>query len=207
MLVDEEGRSLLHKAESPEQITLLLQNPLTDVNATNRVRQASLVRIDGALRPSLAPPVCFLLSDLLRANSILLPQAGQTPLQTHARSPHLMVPLLAGGADPNLPLDKEGSTLLHQAQTPREITALLESPLIEVDATNQVRSFVADLLLTIDIRSHVLSASPLSIARLITTRPLHRKPRRPAKRRFRRMPSRPSCGRHYSPAEPTRTSR
>ena len=50
MLVDEEGRSLLHKAESPEQITLLLQNPLTDVNATNRVRQASLLRIDGARR-------------------------------------------------------------------------------------------------------------------------------------------------------------
>ena len=41
LLVDEEGRSLLHKAESAEQITLLLQNPLTDVNATNRVRQAS----------------------------------------------------------------------------------------------------------------------------------------------------------------------
>ena len=82
LLVDEEGRSLLHKAESPEQITLLLQNPLTDVNATNRVRQASLVRIDGALRPSLAPPVCFLLSDLLRANSMLLPlpQAGLTAL-------------------------------------------------------------------------------------------------------------------------------
>ena len=82
LLVDEEGRSLLHKAESPEQITLLLQNPLTDVNATNRVRQASLLRIDGALCPSLAPPVCFLLSDLLRANSILLPlpQAGLTAL-------------------------------------------------------------------------------------------------------------------------------
>ena len=49
LLVDEEGRSLLHKAESPEQITLLLQNPLTDVNATNRVRQAFLLRIDDAL--------------------------------------------------------------------------------------------------------------------------------------------------------------
>ena len=82
LLVDEEGRSLLHKAESPEQITLLLQNPLTDVNATNRVRQAVLLRIDDALCPSLAPPVCSLLSDLLRANSILLPlpQAGLTAL-------------------------------------------------------------------------------------------------------------------------------
>ena len=59
MLVDEEGRSLLHKAESPEQITLLLQNPLTDVNATNRVRQASLLRIDDALCPSFAPPVAL----------------------------------------------------------------------------------------------------------------------------------------------------
>ena len=83
MLVDEEGRSLLHKAESPEQITLLLQNPLTDVNATNRVRQAFLLRIDDAPCPSLAPPpVRSLLSDLLRANSILLPlpQAGLTAL-------------------------------------------------------------------------------------------------------------------------------
>ena len=73
LLVDEEGRSLLHKAESPEQITLLLQNPLTDVNATNRVRRALLLRIDDTLCPLLAPTVCFLLSDLLRANSILLP--------------------------------------------------------------------------------------------------------------------------------------
>ena len=98
-----------------------------------------------------------------------------------------MAPLLAGGANPNLPLDEEGSTLLHQAQTPREITALLESPLIEVDATNKVRIFVINLLLTIDIRSHVLSASPLSTARLIATPPLPLEPRRPAKRRFRCM--------------------
>ena len=105
LLVDEEGRSLLHKAESPEQITLLLQNPLTDVNATNRVRQASLLRIDDALCPSRAPPVCSLLSDLLHAK-----------------------------------------------------------------------------------------LTPFSY-------------RRPAERRSRHMPSRASCGRHYSPAEPTRTSR
>ena len=118
-----------------------------------------------------------------------------------------MGPLLAGGANPNLPLDEEGSTLLHQAQTPEEITLVLTSPLVEVDATNKVRIFVIDLLLTIDIRSHVLFASPLSTARLLTTPPLPLKPRRPAKRRFRRMPSRASCGRHYSPAEPTRTSR
>ena len=58
-LVDEGGNTLLHNAKTEKEITLLLQNPLTDVNATNRVRQASLLRIDGALCPSLAPPVCF----------------------------------------------------------------------------------------------------------------------------------------------------
>ena len=81
-LVDEGGNTLLHNAKTEKEITLLLQNPLTDVNATNRVRQASLLRIDGALCPSLAPPVCFLLSDLVRANSMLLPlpQAGLTAL-------------------------------------------------------------------------------------------------------------------------------
>ena len=68
-----------------------------------------------------------------------------------------MAPLLAGGADPNLPLDEEGSTPLHLAQTPEQITLMLTSPLVEVDATNKVRIFVINLLLTIDIRSHVLS--------------------------------------------------
>ena len=145
MLVDEEGRSLLHKAESPEQITLLLQNPLTDVNATNRVRQAFLLRIDDALCPSLAPPVCFLLSDLRRANSILLPQAGQTPLQTHAKSRELWTALLAGGANPNVPLDEQKNTLLHQAQSPEDIAALLLSPLTDVNITNEVRSFLLSI--------------------------------------------------------------
>ena len=100
--------------------------------------------------------------------------------------------LVGGGADPNVPLDEQKNTLLHQAQTPEEIKMVLTSPLVEVDATNKVRIFVIDLLLTIDIRSQVLSASPLSTARLIATPPLPLEPRRPAKRRFRRMPSRPS---------------
>ena len=52
LLVDEEGRSLLHKAESPEQITLLLQNPLTDVNSTNKVRQAFLLRVAACMLSS-----------------------------------------------------------------------------------------------------------------------------------------------------------
>ena len=59
-----------------------------------------------------------------------------------------MAPLLAGGADPNLPLDDQGSTLLHEAQSAEEITALLKSPLIDVNVTNKVRS----LLLAINIR-------------------------------------------------------
>ena len=49
-----------------------------------------------------------------------------------------MVALLAGGADPNLPLDDQNNTLLHQAQSPEEITALLKSPLIDVNVTNEV---------------------------------------------------------------------
>ena len=51
-----------------------------------------------------------------------------------------MAPLLAGGADPNLPLDEQGNTLLHKAQSPEEIAALLNSPLIDVNVTNKVRA-------------------------------------------------------------------
>ena len=46
--------------------------------------------------------------------------------------------LVAGGADPNLPLDNHNNTLLHQAQSPEEIMALLKSPLIDVNVTNKV---------------------------------------------------------------------
>ena len=49
-----------------------------------------------------------------------------------------MAPLLAGGAEPNLPLDEQGNTLLHKAQSPEEIAALLNSPLIDVNMTNKV---------------------------------------------------------------------
>ena len=49
-----------------------------------------------------------------------------------------MAPLLAGGADPNLPLDEQGSTLLHKAQSAAEIAELLNSPLIDVNVTNKV---------------------------------------------------------------------
>ena len=69
-------------------------------------------------------------------------QAGQTPLQTHAKSRKLWTALLAGGANPNVPLDEQKNTLLHQAQTPEDIAALLTSPLIDVNVTNEVRSFL-----------------------------------------------------------------
>ena len=38
MLVDEEGNTLLHKAESAEQISLLLQNSLSDLSTMNKVQ-------------------------------------------------------------------------------------------------------------------------------------------------------------------------
>ena len=57
-----------------------------------------------------------------------------------------MAPLLAGGAEPNLPLDEQGSTLLHKAQSPEEIAALLKSPLIDVNVTNKVRSSINDVM-------------------------------------------------------------
>ena len=66
----------------------------------------------------------------------------------------LWTALLAGGANPNVPLDEQKNTLLHQAQTPEEIKMVLTSPLVEVDAMNKVRSFVIDLLLTIHIRDN-----------------------------------------------------
>ena len=53
-----------------------------------------------------------------------------------------MAPLLAGRAYPNLPLDEQGSTLLHKAQSPAEIAELLNSPLIDVNVTNKVRSLL-----------------------------------------------------------------
>ena len=69
-------------------------------------------------------------------------QAGQTPLQTHAKSRTLWMALVGGGADPNVPLDEQKNTLLHQAQSPEDIAALLQSPLIDVNVTNEVRSFL-----------------------------------------------------------------
>ena len=66
-------------------------------------------------------------------------QAGKTPLQTHAQSRKLRTALVAGGADPNVPLDEDGNTLLHNAETAAEITALLKSSFIDVDAKNTVR--------------------------------------------------------------------
>ena len=38
LLVDEEGNTLLHKAESAEQISLLLQNSLSDLSTMNKVQ-------------------------------------------------------------------------------------------------------------------------------------------------------------------------
>ena len=70
--------------------------------------------------------------------SLSTTQAGQTPLQTHAKSRELWMALVAGGADPNVPLDEQENTLLHQVESPEEITLLLESPLMDVNVTNQV---------------------------------------------------------------------
>ena len=50
----------------------------------------------------------------------------------------LWTALLAGGADPNVPLDEQKNTFLHQAQTPDDVAALLTSPLIDVNITNEV---------------------------------------------------------------------
>ena len=37
-LIDEEGNTLLHNAKTGKEITLLLQNPLSNVDAKNKVR-------------------------------------------------------------------------------------------------------------------------------------------------------------------------
>ena len=96
-----------------------------------------------------------------------------------------MAPLLAGGAEPNLPLDEQGSTLLHKAQSPEEIAALLNSPLIDVNVTNKVQS----LLLTHQYHPYTLSALVRAHS-LITT------PCRLARRRSKRTRDPRSCGRH-----------
>ena len=64
--------------------------------------------------------------------------AGQTPLQVHAESRELRTALVAGGADPSTLVDDDGNTLLHKAQTAKEITDLLKGPLVDVNVTNQV---------------------------------------------------------------------
>ena len=46
MLVDEEGNSLVHMAESREQIMMLLLNPLIDVSATNKVGSSVVDRAE-----------------------------------------------------------------------------------------------------------------------------------------------------------------
>ena len=45
-----------------------------------------------------------------------------------------------------MPLDEQGNTLLHKAQSPEEIAALLNSPLIDVNMTNQVRNSINDVM-------------------------------------------------------------
>ena len=46
--------------------------------------------------------------------------------------------LLAGGADPKVLMDEQKNTLLHQAQSAEDIAALLTSPLIDMNITNEV---------------------------------------------------------------------
>ena len=89
-------------------------------------------------------------------------------------------------------MDEQKNTLLHQAQTPEEIKMVLTSPLVEVNATNEVRRFLVDLLLTIDTRSHMLSDSQIPHARRITTPTVPKHLFRLAKRRSKRTQSRPS---------------
>ena len=45
-----------------------------------------------------------------------------------------------------MPLDEQGNTLLHKAQSPEEIAELLNSPLIDVNVTNKVRSSINDVM-------------------------------------------------------------
>ena len=47
--------------------------------------------------------------------------------------------VLAAWADPNASVDEEGNTALHLCESPRVIEALIEHPLVEVNATNKVR--------------------------------------------------------------------
>ena len=46
--------------------------------------------------------------------------------------------LLMGGADPSALVDEQGNTVLHNAQTAEEITALLKAPLVDINLTNEV---------------------------------------------------------------------
>ena len=88
-------------------------------------------------------------------------------------------------------IDKHGAnveevdTFLHEAQSPEEITAMLKSPLIDVNVTNKVQS----LLLTHQYHPYTLSALVRAHS-LITT------PCRRARRRSKRMRDPSSCGRH-----------
>ena len=63
----------------------------------------------------------------------------------HAKSPELRATLVAGGADPNLLVDKEGNSLVHMAESGEQIMMLLRNPLIDVNATNKVGSSVVDV--------------------------------------------------------------
>ena len=56
----------------------------------------------------------------------------------HSEAPELRTALVVGGADPTTLTDEDGNTLLHKAQSAEEITGLLQSPLIDVNATNKV---------------------------------------------------------------------
>ena len=59
----------------------------------------------------------------------------------HAGSVELRTALVEAGADPSSLVDSDGNTLLHNAQTADEITALLRGPLTDVNATNKVKLY------------------------------------------------------------------
>ena len=65
--------------------------------------------------------------------------------------------LVACGADPSALVDEDGNTMLHNADTAEEITALLQSRLIDANATNKVGRSVVDIFTTIETRSRMVS--------------------------------------------------
>ena len=142
---------MLHNADTAAEITALIKSSFIKVDATNTVRQwMGMISKPSQVLPRTRDHIP---SDTIYTRSWLtspgtrspttptLPsttQAGRTPLQTHAQSRELRTALVAGGADPSALVDEQGNTVLHNAQTAEEITALLKAPLVDINLTNEV---------------------------------------------------------------------